>query len=132
MDIPSIQLIVSIVGLFATGGFILFMVRQQNALVGKFSPIIQNVMSSLGKKGSDSKEIQKFEKGMMEDIIDKGLPELGLLQELGILSEDRMEWIKSNPQGMMVLMERWLPLAMKLLNMRGGSGFNKAEKRYDF
>lgn len=102
-------------------------------------PAISRMAGALGEKSgkarrkiAESQEIKDFEAGMMEDLLSKGLPEIELLREFGLISDERMEWIKANPEGLMVLIERWLPKIQSLLKMRGGAGFDQETQKYDF
>lgn len=106
--------------------------KQIETVIEAFKPVIGRAMGTIADKSHESREVKKFEKEMMGDLLDKGLPELQILQELGLLSEERLDWIRDHPQEITVLIERYLPMAKKLLSMRKGGRFDKQTQTYDF
>ena len=124
IDIALIQLIVSIASACGTLVFIVYMVRQQNALIRGFSPIIKNVMSNLGQLGSDKNQVKDVEKALMDDIganIGQMFPELDIMSSLGIISPDTIEKLTANPWTLPILVQRYGPLVKEIMGRREGS-----------
>ena len=113
--------------------------KQIAAVVEAFSPTISRAMGTLGEKSgearkarADSEEIKQFEADMIEGLLEKGLPEIELAREFGLISDEKVEWIKAHPDALMVLIERWLPKIKQLMSMRKSGGFNEQTQKYDF
>lgn len=113
--------------------------KQINAVVEAFSPTISRAMGTLGEKSgearrarADSEEIKEFETEMIGNLIESNLPEIELAREFGLISDEKVDWIRTHPDALMVLIERWLPKLQTLLKMRRGGGFNEQTQTYDF
>lgn len=100
--------------------------RQQNTLMRKFAPVVQNVMSNLGKLSTDKKEVKQIEQAILGDVqenIGQMFPEIDLLTDLGIISPETMEKITANPWTLPILVQRYGPLVKTLMGrMKQGQG----------
>jgi hypothetical protein len=81
-------------------------------------PLISKAFSLLGSLGSKERwkeeDLKKAEQMIAEGLVGK-MPELQLL---GSISPELLEYIKSNPELILGLYERWAPLIEKLLTKK--------------
>jgi len=114
LDLALITLIIGLVGTCANVFFMYKMFRKTTDIEKKFTPIVSNVFKSLGVKSKDSKKAKEIEKEILDDVMKNQFPELGLLYDMGILTEERYEQLRENPEAIIMLIQRWLPLVQKL------------------
>ena len=114
MIITYIQLIL---GLITTICTILFM-RKMVKIEAKFTPVVEKIFSQMGSKSADSRKAKKIEREMIDDFMKTSFPELGIgldvLYDIGILNDERYEELKDNPEILILLINRWIPLLQKL------------------
>lgn len=134
LDPAWLQLAIGLISTGLTAGFFIYIVRQQNALISKFTPIVSNVFKNMGAKGLDSQEIAKVE-GMVAEDMQEGLlnvfPEFELI--LSWLSPDTLEALKENPATLPILFQRYGPMIPGLLKAIPGLGekLGQGQAQYD-
>jgi len=107
------------------------------SLEKKITPIVKNVFKGMGEKSVSTKKAQKIEREMIDDFMKKSFPELGIgldvLYEWGILNDERYEELKENPEALLIMIQRWLPMIQRLAPqlLKGKSVQQAAKTEFD-
>jgi len=115
----QVQLVISTIGVISTMVFFYLMMKKTNSIESKFTPIVEKVFSTIGVN-FDSMELVFFiiEREMINDFMKTSFPELGIgldvLYDIGILNDERYDELKENPEILILLINRWLPILKQL------------------
>lgn len=136
LDATWIQVVIGLTGLVISGilGLLFYqMWSKQKDLFDKFTPIVSNVMKNMRAGRIESKEVKDIEGKISQNIMENIgsiFPEIEIARSFGIIDDELLEMLTSNPQAIPILLQRYGGVIQMIT--KKGQGQGQKQTKFDY